>query len=430
MLDGAQSPLAALSSAVEAPLAVAFVVCLNRTQRPGDVSETIAAMAALADGLTRPGDRAALVACGDRARIVLPWSAPADVRRALDALRATDDEANEADALRLAAALPVTGARRIAIVRTDGRHLDPATEGDLAAAGLPVFPLASPGTADVLPLVTLARATGGAYLDGDPAEVLSGLRDRLRASWQLDIAAPDSLTPTWFSVRVGAVASARVRVALPTAGAPGAPTARPSDAPGASDAPSVPASGPRPLTWLALGALVVAAAVGWVFFGRRPGRPLDVLDDLPDDLPEDASAEMAEASPGASSPARSPEPRATPGPAAASIAAASIPAPSIAAAAPWLHLTGAAGVALASWRLDRACVVGRSAEADLRLADPSVSSRHAEIWFDGARVRVRDLGSTNGLRVDGQVVREAEIRSGSRLTFGETVVVATLDFGM
>jgi Protein of unknown function (DUF3662)/FHA domain len=71
-------------------------------------------------------------------------------------------------------------------------------------------------------------------------------------------------------------------------------------------------------------------------------------------------------------------------------------------------------------------VLGRSTEADLRIDDPGVSRRHAEIRVVGdgtdAGVEVLDLGSTNGLIVDGRRVERAQLGDGSRLTLGSTVV--------
>ena len=58
-------------------------------------------------------------------------------------------------------------------------------------------------------------------------------------------------------------------------------------------------------------------------------------------------------------------------------------------------------------------VVGRGTDADLRINDPGVSRRHIEYHVDnsGDRVRlaVRDLGSTNGMLVDGAKVPEAAL---------------------
>ena len=68
-------------------------------------------------------------------------------------------------------------------------------------------------------------------------------------------------------------------------------------------------------------------------------------------------------------------------------------------------------------------VVGRGAEADLRINDPGISRRHAEFRVEGRQVRVADLGSTNGTLVDGQKVRETTVRDGARVRLGNTELV-------
>ena len=74
--------------------------------------------------------------------------------------------------------------------------------------------------------------------------------------------------------------------------------------------------------------------------------------------------------------------------------------------------------------LDRpVTVVGRGADADLRLPDTGVSRAHAEVRVDGDEVRVVDLKSTNGTLVNGQRVREAALRDGDRLDIGATGLI-------
>jgi pSer/pThr/pTyr-binding forkhead associated (FHA) protein len=68
-------------------------------------------------------------------------------------------------------------------------------------------------------------------------------------------------------------------------------------------------------------------------------------------------------------------------------------------------------------------VLGRSREADLRVADVNVSRRHAELRQEGASYWVVDLGSTNGLEVNGKRVDRARLRDGDRITIGATEVV-------
>jgi hypothetical protein len=49
-------------------------------------------------------------------------------------------------------------------------------------------------------------------------------------------------------------------------------------------------------------------------------------------------------------------------------------------------------------------VLGRSRDCDLTLEDPNVSRRHAEVRPSGGSWIVRDLGSTNGIKVNGRRV--------------------------
>jgi len=69
-------------------------------------------------------------------------------------------------------------------------------------------------------------------------------------------------------------------------------------------------------------------------------------------------------------------------------------------------------------------VIGRGTEADLRINDPGISRRHAEIRVSTAgstlAVDIVDLGSTNGITVNGQKVREASLQEGSRIEIGST----------
>jgi pSer/pThr/pTyr-binding forkhead associated (FHA) protein len=68
-------------------------------------------------------------------------------------------------------------------------------------------------------------------------------------------------------------------------------------------------------------------------------------------------------------------------------------------------------------------VIGRSATADLRLDDPGVSRRHAEVQLQGDVVRVVDVGSTNGTSVNGEQVGAKQLASGDRIQVGSTVLV-------
>ena len=70
-------------------------------------------------------------------------------------------------------------------------------------------------------------------------------------------------------------------------------------------------------------------------------------------------------------------------------------------------------------------VIGRGTDADLRINDPGVSRRHAEIRVhageaSGTSVSVVDLGSTNGMLVNGSRVQQAQLGDGATLKIGNT----------
>lgn len=64
-----------------------------------------------------------------------------------------------------------------------------------------------------------------------------------------------------------------------------------------------------------------------------------------------------------------------------------------------------------------ACL-GRGAECDLRIDDPSVSRRHARIWWAQNRFALTDLGSTNGTRVNGVLIKETGLNTNDLIALG------------
>jgi len=67
--------------------------------------------------------------------------------------------------------------------------------------------------------------------------------------------------------------------------------------------------------------------------------------------------------------------------------------------------------------------LGRGTDADVRINDPGISRLHARISVHGARdpqVTIEDMGSTNGIVVDGRRVQSASLREGSRIELGNT----------
>jgi hypothetical protein len=79
------------------------------------------------------------------------------------------------------------------------------------------------------------------------------------------------------------------------------------------------------------------------------------------------------------------------------------------------------------FRLDRPLItIGRKLDNHLVLPDPHVSRRHAEIRLQGGRYMLRDLNSTSGTRVNGQLAMEHLLApgdvvmiSGISLIYGE-----------
>jgi pSer/pThr/pTyr-binding forkhead associated (FHA) protein len=72
-------------------------------------------------------------------------------------------------------------------------------------------------------------------------------------------------------------------------------------------------------------------------------------------------------------------------------------------------------------------VVGRGTEADLRINDPGVSRRHAELRLEGnGALVVEDLGSTNGTLVDGERVEHRRLEDGATVRVGHTDLVVRI----
>ena len=63
-------------------------------------------------------------------------------------------------------------------------------------------------------------------------------------------------------------------------------------------------------------------------------------------------------------------------------------------------------------------VIGRSRECDLVLDDPNVSRRHAELRREDDGWAVHDLGSTNGIKLNGRRSRGGRLNSGDEITLG------------
>lgn len=70
---------------------------------------------------------------------------------------------------------------------------------------------------------------------------------------------------------------------------------------------------------------------------------------------------------------------------------------------------------------ERALEIGRASGSDIRLNDPSVSARHAQLLIGDGGIRIVDLVSKNGTLVNNRRLSEQErpwLQSMDRVTFG------------
>jgi predicted component of type VI protein secretion system len=66
-------------------------------------------------------------------------------------------------------------------------------------------------------------------------------------------------------------------------------------------------------------------------------------------------------------------------------------------------------------------LIGRHAECDVRIDLPKISRRHCCLALAYDRVLIRDLGSRNGLRVNGRVVEESRLHAGDEIAIGPVI---------
>jgi len=69
-------------------------------------------------------------------------------------------------------------------------------------------------------------------------------------------------------------------------------------------------------------------------------------------------------------------------------------------------------------------VIGRSSQADISVPDPSLSRSHAVLVLEGDSWTVKDLGSRNGTRVNGDLIaEETPLSFGDVISVGDTTIV-------
>jgi pSer/pThr/pTyr-binding forkhead associated (FHA) protein len=62
--------------------------------------------------------------------------------------------------------------------------------------------------------------------------------------------------------------------------------------------------------------------------------------------------------------------------------------------------------------------IGRARTNQIVVDDPSVSAHHAVLLRTGASYSLKDLNSSNGTRINGDCVTEAELKDGDTIRFG------------
>ncbi len=72
-------------------------------------------------------------------------------------------------------------------------------------------------------------------------------------------------------------------------------------------------------------------------------------------------------------------------------------------------------------------VIGAGQDADIIIADPAVSRRHAELSLRPDGIAVNDLGSSNGTFYLGQRIERAVLSFGARLQIGSATIALDLD---
>ncbi len=67
--------------------------------------------------------------------------------------------------------------------------------------------------------------------------------------------------------------------------------------------------------------------------------------------------------------------------------------------------------------------IGRAGENDIRVEGPAVSGQHCTLTVESGVITLKDAGSTNGTRVNDEVVAEATLYRGDVITLGSTPVM-------
>jgi pSer/pThr/pTyr-binding forkhead associated (FHA) protein len=90
---------------------------------------------------------------------------------------------------------------------------------------------------------------------------------------------------------------------------------------------------------------------------------------------------------------------------------------------PYIEVRTRDGAVRTVWLSRPTCTIGRGSANDLVLSDPAVSRRHAVLHWDGSRLQIDDLGSSNGLLVNGHRAESATLEDGDSIAIGNCELV-------
>ena len=67
--------------------------------------------------------------------------------------------------------------------------------------------------------------------------------------------------------------------------------------------------------------------------------------------------------------------------------------------------------------------IGRARSNQIIVDDPSISAHHAVLLRTGASYSLKDLNSTNGTRINGDCITDAELKDGDTIRFGSVTAI-------
>ncbi|MFT5285006.1 MAG: pSer/pThr/pTyr-binding forkhead associated (FHA) protein [Planctomycetota bacterium] len=82
-----------------------------------------------------------------------------------------------------------------------------------------------------------------------------------------------------------------------------------------------------------------------------------------------------------------------------------------------------------SYAAEEGAILGRDQNCELRLKDNSISRRHARLIFLEGDWQLIDMGSRNGLRLDGRKIEKIVLRGGEQVNIGKLSLRFHLDSG-